>query len=107
MEQYKGDRKVCSVAQVPTLLVNYKGSNKYGQCLKKCILSKLLKIEKGGAISILKDSLPGNFPSIKMILIIEAEIKSTINSLKPRNSSCYNEITSEILKTCASLISKS
>jgi hypothetical protein len=76
MEQYKErNRKVCSVAQVPTLLVNDKGFNKYGQCLQKLILSQLLKIAKGGAISILKDSLPGNFPSIKMILIIEAEIR--------------------------------
>jgi hypothetical protein len=41
-----------------------------------------------------------------MILITEAEIKSMINTLKPRKSSGYDEITSKILKTCASLISK-
>jgi hypothetical protein len=31
---------------------------------------------------------------------------SIINSLKPRKSSCYDEITSKILETCPSLISK-
>ena len=36
------------------------------------------------AISILKDSFPGNFPNIKIIPITEAEIKSTIYSLKPK-----------------------
>jgi hypothetical protein len=41
-----------------------------------------------------------------MILITEAEIKSMINTLKPRKSSNYDDITSKILKTCASLISK-
>ena len=41
-----------------------------------------------------------------MILITEAEIKSIINSLKPRKSSCHDEITRKILKTCVSLISK-
>ena len=42
------------------------------------------QIKKGDAISILKDSFPGNFPSIKIITITEAEIKSTIHSLKPK-----------------------
>jgi len=105
MEHYKErDRKVHSVAQVPTLLANGNGSNKCGQCLQKSLLLQLLKIEKRGAISILKDSLPGNFQSIKMILITEAEIKSITNSIKPRKSSCYDEITSKILKTFASHI---
>jgi hypothetical protein len=63
------------------------------------------KLEKGYAISILKDSYPGNFPSIKIIPITEAEIKSIIHALKPKNSSGYDEINSKILKTCASAIS--
>ena len=41
-----------------------------------------------------------------MILITEAKLKRVINSLKPSKSSCFDEITSKILKTCASLISK-
>jgi hypothetical protein len=65
------------------------------------------KFEKGAAISFLKDSFPGNFPSIKIIRITEAEIQSIIRSLKPKkkNSSGYEEITSKILKPCASVIS--
>jgi hypothetical protein len=39
--------------------------------------------ETGDAISILKDSFPWNFPSIKIILITEAEIKRIIHSLNP------------------------
>jgi hypothetical protein len=41
-------------------------------------------IAKGDAISILKDSFPGNFPSIKIIPFTEVEIKCTIPSLKPK-----------------------
>jgi hypothetical protein len=61
--------------------------------------------EKGEAISFLKDSFPRNFTSIKIILVTVTEIKSNIRSLKPKNSSGYDEITSTILKTCASTIS--
>ena len=63
------------------------------------------QIQKGDAISILKDSFPGKFPSIKIIPITEAEIKGILYSLKPQQSSGYDEITSKILKACASLIS--
>jgi hypothetical protein len=45
--------------------------------------------------------LPGNFSNIKIILVTEAEIKSTLQSLKPRHSSGYDKI----LKSCACLIS--
>jgi len=41
------------------------------------------QIEKEDAISILKDSFPGNFLSIKIIPVIEAEVKSLIHSLNP------------------------
>ena len=40
------------------------------------------QIEKGDTVSILKDSFPANFPSIKIIPI--TEIKSNIHSLKPK-----------------------
>jgi hypothetical protein len=63
------------------------------------------KPEKGDAISFLKNSFPGNFTSIKIIPVTVTEIKSIICSLKPKNSSGYDEITSKILKTCASTIS--
>ena len=38
--------------------------------------------QKEDSISILKDSFPGNFPSIKIIPITKAEIKRIIHSLK-------------------------
>jgi hypothetical protein len=63
------------------------------------------KPEKGDAISFLKDSFPRNFTSIKIIPVTATEIKSIICSLKPKNSSGYDEITSKILKPCASTIS--
>jgi len=40
-------------------------------------------MRKRDAISILKDSIPGNYISIKISLITEAEIKSIIYSLNP------------------------
>ena len=63
------------------------------------------KSEKRDAISFSKDPFPGNFPTINIIPITEAEIKGIISSLKPKNSSGYDEITSKIIKACASLIS--
>ena len=48
--------------------------------------------------------LPGKFCSIKITLLTQAEIKSMLQSLKPRNSSGYDEITHKILKSCARLI---
>jgi hypothetical protein len=68
-------------------------------------VTEKLKLEKGDALSILKDTFPGNFPSIKIIQITEAQIKSIIHSLKPKKLSSYDEITSKILNACASLIS--
>jgi hypothetical protein len=53
------------------------------------IITKKLNIqltETGDATSILKDSIPGNFPSIEIIPITEAEIKSMIHSLKPKQN---------------------
>ena len=44
------------------------------------------QIEKGDATSVLTDSFPGNFPSIKITPITEAEIKSIIHSLEPEKS---------------------
>ena len=59
------------------------------------------KSEKRDATSFLKDSFPGNFPTINIIPITEADIKSIISPLKPKNSSRYDEITSKIIKSCA------
>jgi hypothetical protein len=54
------------------------------------------QVEKEDAVSFLKDLFVGNFPSIKIIPITEAEIKCIIYSLKTKNSSGYNEIRSRI-----------
>jgi len=63
------------------------------------------QIRKGDAISILKDSFRGNFLSIKIIPVIEAEVKSIIHSPNQKKSSGCDKVTSKILKGCASLIS--
>jgi len=49
--------------------------------------------------------LPGNFSSAKIITITKPEIKNTFSKTKKKKSSGYNEITSKILKACASLVS--
>jgi hypothetical protein len=77
-------------------------SNLFTTITKKLNMQQM---EKGDGISILKDLFPLNILSIIIILITEAEIKHIMHSLKPKKSSCYNEITTKILKACASLIS--
>jgi hypothetical protein len=84
----------------PTIVAN--ACNKFFLTVTEKL--NLQKPEKGDAISFLIDSFPGNFPSIKIIPITEAEIKSIVCSLKPKNSSGYDEVTSKILKSCASII---
>jgi hypothetical protein len=101
------------VEQVPTLLVNDE-KLKYPTNVVNAfnnspvtITGKLniQQIEKGDSNSIQKDSFPGNFPSLKIIPIAEAEIKSTMHSPKPKKSSGNDEITSKTSKACASVIS--
>jgi hypothetical protein len=101
------------VEQVPTLLANDEKLKDPLDVACACsnffitIIEKwnIPQIEKGDAISILKGLFPGNFPSIKIIPIIEAKIKCIIHFVKPKKSSGYVEITSKILKVEASLIS--
>jgi hypothetical protein len=63
-------------------------------------------VGKEDPISFLKDEFLCKFRGIKIIPSSEAEIKSIILSLRSENSSGYDEITSKILKACASLISQ-
>ena len=53
---------------------------------------------KGDAISVLKDSFPGNFPSVKIIPVTEAEKKCIIHFLLNIYIyvSGYDEIPTEI-----------
>jgi sarcosine oxidase/L-pipecolate oxidase len=54
----------------------------------------------------LKNAFPCKFHGIKIVPTSEAEIKSIILSIKSKNSSGYDKITTKILKACASLISQ-
>ena len=63
------------------------------------------KSNKGDAISFLKNSFPEKIPSMELIPITAAEINSIISSLKPKNPSGYDEMTSKILKSKVSIIS--
>jgi hypothetical protein len=58
------------------------------------------------AVSFLKAAVPVKFPSINIIPTTETEMKIVINSLKSKNSSGYDEVTSKILKACSILISR-
>lgn len=42
--------------------------------------------KKRDAVSFLKDSFPGNFPTVNIIPITEAEIKGTVSSLKQKET---------------------
>jgi hypothetical protein len=94
------------VEQAPTLLVDDKKlkdpknvanafNNSYITISEKL---NIQQIEKGDAVSILKDSFPGNFPSINITPITEAEIKSKIYSLKAKKSPGYDEIIESVHK---------
>jgi hypothetical protein len=62
---------------------------------------------RGDAISFLKEAFPRKFHGVKTIPATETEIKSIIHSLTAKNSLGYDQITSKILKVCASLIKHS
>ena len=98
--------KVHSVEQFPILLVNnekFKYPTEVAKAFNNFFITvteklNIWQIEEGAAISVLKDSFPGNFPSLQIIPITEAEKKK-------KKSSVYDELTSNIPKVCASLIS--
>jgi len=80
------------VEQVPTLLVNdekLKVLTNMAIAFNSFFITitekfNIQHIEKGAAISILTNSLPGNFPSIKINPIIEAGIKTIIHPPPPK-----------------------
>jgi hypothetical protein len=100
--------------QMPSLLINdekIKDPEKVTDVFNSFFLSvaenlNLHQVGKEDPISFLKDAFPCKFCGIKIVSTPEAEIKSIILSLKSRNSSGYDEISSKILKTCAPLISQ-
>ena len=84
--------KVYAVEEVPTLHVNneqLKDPTKMANAFNTFFVavseeSNIQQIEKRDAISILKDLFAGNFLSIKIISITEAEIQIIIRSLKQK-----------------------
>ena len=93
MEHYKETGKVHSLEWVSSHLTcewwKIKESNRHvASAFNNFFITitekwNIQQTQKGDAISILKDSSPGNFPSIKIIPITDAEMKSIIHSLKP------------------------
>jgi hypothetical protein len=63
-------------------------------------------VKNNSPISFLRDSYPSGFPPMNIIPVTEAEIKIIINSLKAKDSSGYEEISSKILKLCGTQLSK-
>jgi hypothetical protein len=61
--------------------------------------------ESCNVISFLRRAFLRRFPDIKIISTAETEIKTIIHSLKAKNSSGYDGITSKSLRVCASQIS--
>jgi hypothetical protein len=92
MDHYKEREKVHSVEKVPTLLMydkNLKDPTDVANALNNFFVTNtgklnIQQLNKRDAVTILKDSFPGNFPSIQTIPITEAEIKSIIHSLKKK-----------------------
>ena len=99
--------------QVPSSFVNIgtlKDQTIFANTFNNFFLTTLEKLnihkfEERNAISFLKDSFPRNVPNINIIPITEAEIKSIIHFLKPKNSSGYDEILWKMIKSWASIIS--
>jgi len=58
------------------------------------------------ALQSLKESYPESTSEIKLIPVTEIEVIDIIKSLKNKNSSGYDGIRNNILKLCASEISK-
>jgi len=57
-------------------------------------------------ISLLKKNYPFEFPTRQTVPITEGEIRSIISSLKSKNSSGYDGISTKILKSCGNQIRK-
>ena len=57
-------------------------------------------------IALLRKYYPDVYPPLQIVPVTEGEIRSTINSMKPKNSSGYDGISIKILKLCGRQISK-
>jgi hypothetical protein len=66
----------------------------------------ILIAKENNPVSLLKKYYPFEFPPMQKLPITEAEIRSIISSLKSKNSSGYDGISTKILKLCGNQISK-
>jgi len=107
--------KIHVTEQMPSLLIcdeKIKDSEKVADIFNTFFLSfncwkfKFTSSREGRSNFFLTDSFPCKFNGIEIVSTSEAEIKCIILSIKSRNLSGYDEITSKILKACASLISR-
>ena len=107
--------KIHSVQRVPTLLVNdekLKDPTDVANAFHNFFITITEKLnnlqiqQNGDDNSVLKKFISWRFPKIKIIPITEDEIKSILHSQKPKKSSGYDEITSEILKACVYLVNR-
>jgi hypothetical protein len=64
------------------------------------------KDDKNEAIKLLSNSKHDNLPEFKLRPITEAEVKNTLNTLKAKNSTGYDGISSIILKYYIDQVSK-
>jgi hypothetical protein len=104
--------KVDVAEEMPSLLISEKINDpgKVADVFNSFSLSiaenlNLHQVGKEDPVSFLKDSFSCKFHGIKIVPMSEVEIKGIMLSFKSKNSSGYDEITSKILKACASLIS--
>ena len=82
-------------------------ANAFNKYYKNIITNLNIKHRDMRKASILLNNLKlGNIVQMKTIPVSEAEVNSIIKSLKPKNTSGYDGISSKILKPCAHLISK-
>jgi hypothetical protein len=61
---------------------------------------------KDNSISLLKNYYPSEFPPMQIVPVTEGEIRSIIGSLKSKNSSGFDGISTKLLKLCGNQISK-
>jgi hypothetical protein len=81
-----------------------KAFNKYCITIAENLATK--NADKNEAIKLLNTFKYYNVPEMKLIPITEAEIKNILKTLKPKNSTGYDGISSRILKYCIDEISK-
>jgi len=79
---------------------------KHQDCQKMILAINIHIAKDNNPISLLKKYYLFQFPPMQIVPITEEEIRSTIDSLKSKNSSGYDGISTKILKLFGNQISK-